>query len=44
MADLLIQEFDIVEIEADDVDPYASALLNQFAYDQSDSFDAYLFG
>ena len=29
---------------ADDVDPYASALLNQFAYDQSDSFDAYLFG
>lgn len=44
VADLLIQEFDIVEIEADDVDPYASALLNQFTYDQSDSFDAYLFG
>lgn len=44
VADLLIQEFDIVEIEADDVDLYASALLNQFTYDQSDSFDAYLFG
>ena len=44
VADQLIQDFGVVEIEADDVDPYASALLNQFAYDQSDSFDAYLFG
>ena len=44
LADRLIQDFDVVEIEADDVDPYASALLNQFAYDRSDSFDAYLFG
>ena len=44
VADLLIQEFDVVEIEADDVDPYASALLNQFAFDQSDSLNAYLLG
>ena len=44
VADLLIQDFAVVEIEADDVDPYASALLHQYAYDQIDSFDTYLFG
>ena len=44
VADLLNQDFAVVEIEADDVDPYASALLNQYAYDQSDSFDTYQFG
>lgn len=40
----LIQDFGMVEIEADDVDPYASALLNQYAYDQSDSWDTYILG
>ena len=44
VADLLIREFDVVEIEADDLDPYASVLLNQFAFDQSDSLNAYLLG
>ena len=44
VADQLIKDFVVVEIEADDVDPYASALLNQYAYDRSDSFDTYIFG
>lgn len=44
VANQLIEAFDVVEIEADDVDPYASALLNQYAYDQSDSWDAYILG
>lgn len=44
VANQLIKVFDVVEIEADDVDPYASALLNQYAYDRSDSWDAYILG
>lgn len=44
MANQLIEAFDVVEIEADDVAPYASALLNQYVYDWKDSWDAYILG
>ncbi|MDE1549495.1 GNAT family N-acetyltransferase [Jeotgalibaca caeni] len=37
----LLERFANVSIEADDVDPFASAVLNLFPYDKSDSWDAY---
>jgi len=38
----LFNDFDQVFIEADDVVPYAFAVLNQFEYDDKKSFDTYL--
>lgn len=42
--DLLVAKFSRVEIEADDVDPFAFTLLNAFSYDKNDSWDAYIYG
>lgn len=39
----LFIEFSTVEIEADNVDPFAYALLNEFEYDKSESWDAYIY-
>lgn len=41
--DKLFTAFRTVEIEADDVDVFAFALLNCFEYDKNDSWDTYLF-
>ena len=38
----LFTEFRHVEIEADNVDPFAYALLNEFEYDKSESWDTYV--
>ena len=38
----MIAQYEIVSIEADDVDPYAFAALNCFKYDASLSLDAYV--
>ena len=38
----IIAQYEIVSIEADDVDPYAFAALNCFKYDASLSLDAYV--
>lgn len=38
----LLAQFETVSIEADNVDPFAFALLNAFNYDESDSWDAYI--
>jgi len=38
----LFSEFRYVEIEADNVDLYAYALLNEFEYDKSESWDTYV--
>lgn len=38
----LFTEFKCVEIEADNVDPFAYALLNEFKYDKSESWDTYV--
>ena len=38
----LIKEFNEVSIEADDVDPFATSVLNLFEYDKHISWDAYL--
>lgn len=40
----LFIEFRQVEIEVDDVDPFAFALLNEFEYDKSESWDTYIYG
>ncbi len=40
----LIQDFEVVEIEADDIVPYASVLLNNYEYNRSDSWDTYILG
>lgn len=40
----LFIEFRQVEIEVDDVDPFAVALLNEFEYDKSESWDTYIYG
>lgn len=40
----LFTEFKHDEIEADDVDPFAFALLNEFEYDKSESWDTYIYG
>lgn len=39
----LFTEFSSVEIEADNVDPFAFALLNEFEYDKSESWDTYIY-
>ena len=39
----LFIEFSTVEIEADNVDPFAYALLNEFEYDNSESWDSYIY-
>ncbi|MFL2101496.1 GNAT family N-acetyltransferase [Desemzia sp. FAM 23991] len=38
----MIAQYEIMSIEADDVDPYAFAALNNFQYDASLSLDAYI--
>lgn len=38
----LFDDFDSVWIEADNVDPYAFAVLNLFDYDKTESFDTYI--
>lgn len=38
----LMKNVETVSIEADDVDPFASAMLNLFEYDRSISWDAYV--
>jgi len=40
----LFTKFKIIEIEADDVDSFAYALLNEFEYDLSESWDTYIYG
>ena len=40
----LFIEFSNIEIEADNVDPFAFALLNEFEYDKSESWDTYIYG
>lgn len=39
----LFIEFSTIEIEADNVDLFAYALLNEFEYDKSESWDTYIF-
>jgi GNAT superfamily N-acetyltransferase len=39
----LFTEFNNIEIEADNVDPFAFALLNEFKYDKSESWDTYVY-
>ena len=39
----LFEEFHTIEIEADDVDPFAYGLINEFEYDKTESWDAYIF-
>ena len=40
----LFTKFKIIEIEADDVDTFAYALLNEFEYETSESWDTYIYG
>lgn len=40
----MTEQFKIVSIEADDVDPFAFAALNSFDYDERDSWDTYIAG
>lgn len=42
--DQLFTKFKNIEIEADDVDPIAYALLNEFEYETSESWDTYIYG
>lgn len=44
VANELFARYEVVEIEADDVDPYAYAFLKRFEYDKSDSWDTYILG
>lgn len=39
----LFTKFKIIEIEADDVDSFAYALLNEFEYETSESWDTYIY-
>lgn len=39
----LFIEFSNIEIEVDNVDPFAFTLLNEFEYDKSESWDTYVF-
>lgn len=39
----LFTKFKIIEIEADDVDSFAYALLNEFEYERSESWDTYIY-
>lgn len=41
--DELIDTYEIIEIEADDVDPFAFAVLSFYEYDETDSLDTYIF-
>ena len=40
----VLTKFKIIEIEADDVDSFAYALLNEFEYETSESWDTYIYG
>ncbi|WP_460324400.1 hypothetical protein [Alkalibacterium psychrotolerans] len=40
--DELIDTFETIEIEADDVDPFAFAALSCYEYDETDSLDTYI--